>query len=371
MLTSILVFLIVLSILILIHEFGHFWAARKSGVWVEEFGIGLPPRLWSKKKGETVYSINALPFGGFVRLHGENTDEDLRKPTRAFVNKSKKVRIFIVTAGVVMNFLLAGVAFGIVYSFTGVPRETNEVKVLEVDVGSPAQESGVLVGDIVKTYNKVEIDSTEVFVAGIDETLGKRVTLEVERNVEGTQEIKTLSIKPREEHPEDEGPLGVVISTTEIYYAPIWQRPFIGAFYGFRDALLIGKAIIVIFWQILVDFFTKGVAPKDVSGPVGIYAATNEATKYGALAVINFMGILSVNLAILNILPFPALDGGRLVFIFIEKAIGKRVWPKFEATVHAIGMIILIALLLAITVKDIRGLISAGSISKFFEGMLN
>ena len=121
---------------------------------MEEFGLGLPPRIWSKQKGDTLYSINILPFGGFVKLHGENTDENLTKPTRAFINKSKKARFSIVIAGVIMNFALAIVAFAIVYSFSGIPRETSDVKIVEVATGSPAQTWGVVVGDVVLKVDK-------------------------------------------------------------------------------------------------------------------------------------------------------------------------------------------------------------------------
>src|SRR3990167_9505540 len=128
MLGSILIFLLVLSILVLVHESGHFFVAKKNGIWVEEFGFGLPPRVIGKKIGETIYSINLFPFGGFVRLHGENEETGITKPKRAFLGKSKRVSFCVVVAGVVMNFILAVFAFAIVYSFSGIPRETGVVK---------------------------------------------------------------------------------------------------------------------------------------------------------------------------------------------------------------------------------------------------
>ena len=134
---SIIVFILVLSVLVIVHELGHFIVARKSGVKVEEFGFGLPPRIWGKKVGETLYSINALPFGGFVKLHGELNDNDVVDKSRAFINKSKKVKTAVIIAGVIMNFLLGIVAFAIVYSFSGIPRETGEVKILEISTNSP------------------------------------------------------------------------------------------------------------------------------------------------------------------------------------------------------------------------------------------
>jgi len=366
MIISILVFLAVLSILVMVHELGHFIVARRSGVWVEEFGFGIPPRLFGKKIGETIYSINALPFGGFVRLHGESSEEGIIHPRRAFLNKSKKVRTGIVVAGVIMNFLLAVVAFAVVYSFLGIPKETNNVKIVEVDPGSPAQTAGILVGDIVKTIDKKEVASNDSFVNLIEEKKGKKVTLEIER--EGTP-LKKITITPRESPPENEGPLGVVITTTELYYPPVWQRPFVGVYYGFKEALIWGKIVIDGFVKVFRDL-ASGVGPKEISGPVGIFAITTQAAKGGILQLISFLGILSVNLAILNILPFPALDGGRLAFIAIESVIGKKVLPKVEAVVHTIGMIILIILLLAVTARDIQKLVAAGSISKFVESVI-
>lgn len=162
--------------------------------------------------------------------------------------------------------------------------------------------------------------------------------------------------------------MGVTITATEIYFPPLWQRPFYGIYYGFKEAWFWGQTIVVGLWTIITQLF-KGQAPQGVSGPVGIFAVTTEAARSGIMTLINFVGVLSVNLAILNIIPFPALDGGRLLFIGIESVIGKKVVPKVEATVHTIGMIILLALLLAITVSDIRRLITAGGINGFINSM--
>lgn len=371
MISQILIFLLVLSILILVHEFGHYFVARKNNVWVEEFGFGLPPRVWSKKVGQTIWSINLLPFGGFVRLHGENTEEGLLKPTRAFMNKSKKARIAIIVAGVVMNVVLAVVAFAITYSFTGIPKETDNVKVLEVEAGSPAQTAGILVGDTVSAVGKESVESVSEFIELVDEGKGKSVSLELLREENGETIEKKVSIKPRENPPEGEGPLGVTISSTEIYFPPVWQRPFVGIYYGMKDAVFWGKAIIVGFINLFADLFKGAGAPQAISGPVGIFAVTSQAASYGVLSLINFIGILSLNLAILNIIPFPALDGGRLLFIFIEKFMGKKVLPKVEAIIHSVGMIVLLALLLAVTIKDIRLLIETGSLSGFVDKILN
>lgn len=364
MIGSILIFLLVLSVLVIVHEFGHFFMARKFGVWVEEFGFGLPPRLLGVNLQGTIYSINLFPFGGFVKLHGEDSEKKLKDPKSAFINKSKKARFVIVVAGVVMNFLLAIVSFGIVYSFSGVPRNTKNVKVVEVIAGSPAQVAGLVVGDVIRKVGKEDVVTVAEFVDLVEQGKGKKVQLEIER----TGVIK-LNITPRENPPEGEGPLGVVITSAEIYFPPIILRPFYGVYYGFKDAVFWGGNIAAGLFRIIKGLFA-GDAPRDIAGPVGIFAITSKAAQYGILAVINFVGILSVNLAIINILPFPALDGGRLLFIGIEKAIGKKVLPKIEATIHVIGMIILLLLLLAITAHDIQRLISAGGIEGFLDSVV-
>ncbi len=367
MLWSIFVFFLVLSILVIVHEFGHYIVAKKNGIWVEEFGFGLPPRVFGKKIGDTIYSINALPFGGFVRLHGEMTDDGVTKPKQAFLGKSLWVKTAVITAGVIMNFLLAIVAFGIVYSFTGIPKETNEVKVLEITTNSPAQLAQILVGDIIKKVDGQEVKSVSAFVSKVEEKKGKKVKLEIVSSNDAPSRIVTIT--PRVTPPAGEGPLGVSITSTETYYAPVWQRPFLGAYYGTKEALFWGKTVVAGFVNIFTELF-HGRSPKDVSGPVGVFAVTTEVAKTGILPLINLLGIISVNLAVLNIIPFPALDGGRLLFIIIEAMLGKKVAPKVESVIHSVGMIILLLLILAITIKDIRGLISAGSISGFLDGMI-
>lgn len=365
MVLEILTFLVVLSVLVLVHEFGHYIMARRAGIWVEEFGFGLPPRVIGKKIGETIYSINLLPFGGFVRLHGENDEEGVTKPNRAFIFKDKKTRSGIVVAGVVMNFILAIAAFTTVYSFSGIPRETKDVKVVDIAKDSPASSSGLLVGDIIRKVRGETITEVKQFIDLVEKDKGKRVEIEIERN---SSPVK-LSVVPRENPPAGEGPLGVTITTTEVYYPPFWQRPFVGIYYGFKEALFWSNAVLSGFAKIFNDLFV-GQVPKDLAGPVGIFAITTQAAKFGILALINFLGILSVNLAILNILPFPALDGGRLLFIGIEAVMGRKVIPKIESTIHTVGMIILLVLLVAITAHDIQRIIAAGGISGFLNSVL-
>jgi regulator of sigma E protease len=355
---SILTFFLVLSILVLVHEFGHFIVAKKNGIWVEEFGFGLPPRVFGKKIGDTIYSVNLLPFGGFVRLHGEMTDDGVTKPKMAFLGKSLWVKTAVIISGVVMNFLLAIFAFSIVYFFTGIPRETKEVKIISVAPDSPALNAKLIVGDVIKKVDGKEVTNVSGFVAEIEDKKGKKVTLEL-------QDRKVV-VTPRVSPPEGQGPLGVSLSTIEIYYPPIIQRPFYGVYYGFKDSIFWSKNVVKGFASIFTDLY-NGHAPKDISGPVGVFAVTTEAAKTGILSLINLVGIISVNLAILNIIPFPALDGGRLLFIIIEAIFGKKVAPKIESVIHSIGMFILLALILLITIGDVKRLIEAGSISNFIN----
>lgn len=369
MLGSILIFLLVLSILVIVHELGHFIMARRAGILVEEFGFGLPPRLFGKKIGETFYSINALPFGGFVRLHGEAPDEKAANPGRSFSAKSKKTRAGIVIAGVIMNLLLGIACFAIVYSSSGIPRVTQEVKIVEVTAGSPAQVAGIVVGDVIKKVNGGDITSDSEFISLIESQKGKRIILDIQRGEEKNVEVKKITIIPREAPPEGEGPLGVVITDTEIYYPPALARPFVGIYYGVKEAIFWGKTVVMGLVTVITSLFA-GEVPKDLSGPVGIFAITSEAAKIGTIALINFIGILSINLAILNILPFPALDGGRLAFIALEGVLGRRVVPKVEAMAHTIGMIILLLLIFAITARDIQRLIVAGGITGFIESII-
>lgn len=362
------VFFLILSILVLIHEFGHFIVARKNGVWVEEFGIGLPPRVFGKKIGETLYSVNALPFGGFVKLHGESSEEGISDPARAFINKSKKSKVAIIVAGVVMNFILAIFCFGVVYSISGISKETDKVKVLEVTASSPAQVAGILVGDQIKKVNGQEIKEVSEFIKLVEEKKGQRVVFEIGRTEGESQKDLKFTITPRETPPDGEGPLGVSISSTEVYYPPMLARPFVGAYYGLKEAVFWGQNVFMGITGIFTDLF-RGQAPKDLGSPVAIYAVTSEATKYGWLAVVNLLGILSINLAILNIMPFPALDGGRLLFILIEGVVGRKVAPKIEGYIHTVGMILLLVLLTALIFGDVQKLIQAGSVSNFLNLM--
>ena len=349
---ALIVFIVVLSVLIFIHELGHFLMAKKFGVKVEEFGFGYPPRIIGKKIGETIFSLNWIPFGGFVRLYGEDYLEKGIKSKRALCNKPKYVRALVAVAGVLGNFLLAIVCFSIVYSFTGIPTETDTVVIEAIAKNSPAEQAGLLPDQRIISVDGKPVAVMSDFVDAIGDKKGKKVLLGTV-NKEGQQ--KEFSLVPRENPPEGEGAVGVAITNVEMVFYPVWQMPFRGAWFGIKEAVSWGMMIISGFISMIVGLF-YGKVPQ-VAGPVGIYQITANVVEQSWLLTLQFVGVLSINLMILNLLPFPALDGGRLLFIAIEAVVRKRIKPQIEQYVHMAGMIVLLSLMLLVTFNDVRKIV--------------
>ena len=363
MLITVLVFLAILSILVLIHEIGHFVAAKKMGIKVEEFGFGLPPRIFGIKRGETIYSINWLPIGGFVKLYGEEgADESANSKSqasnskdikRAFYSRPPWQKSIVLVAGVSMNFILAAVLLS--YLFTqGVMVPTDRVHIEKIVSGSPAWKAGIKEGDVVRNikyqksnikYEEKEIKKGEELIKLTKEHLGEEVTLTVERD---GKEIP-INVVPRKDYPKDQGPLGIVISNFEEKKYPIYEAPVMGLIESFKLSWVLVKGIGITLWK-LISFQSVS---RDVAGPLGIAQMTGQAIKFGNMAVLELTGLLSLNLAIVNILPFPALDGGRLLFVVIEVLTGKKIKAHWERYVHQIGMIILLALIVLVTLNDL------------------
>jgi regulator of sigma E protease len=332
----------------LVHEGGHFLIAKKAGIKVEEFGFGYPPRLWAKKVGETEYSVNLLPLGGFVRLYGE--DDLTTQAEHSFWAQSKKARASVVFAGVVMNFLLAILVFTLVYSATGIPTKTDKIKIVGVVPHSPAEAAGLRVGQIIDSVDNLVVKNTDDFINFTREKLGKPLTLQV-----NGQEIE---ITPRQQVPAGEGPLGVVISQIEMKHYPFYQMIPLGIIEGFKEAVNWGKLILSSLGKMLLELITLGRVPQDVAGPLGILQITSGVAKTGFLSILQFMGILSVNLAVVNVLPFPALDGGRLIFLFYELIARRRPRSGIERWVNSAGMVTLLFLICLVTLGDISRLLS-------------
>lgn len=351
----IVVFIIILAILVLIHELGHFIAAKKNGIKVEEFGFGFPPRVWGFKKGETLYSINLLPIGGFVKLYGEEYHEDvddkLRSEgdkNRAFVSKKPWQKVTVIVAGVVMNFLLAWILIS--YLFTqGVPTPTKNVIVDNVKAGSPAAVAGLKKDDqiisLVADGKSYTVTDTNELISLSKKFGGKVVAFNIKR----ASANQTINVIPREDPPAGEGPLGIIITSYIEKKYPWYEAPF----YGLVHAFQITRQIVVELGKMVFSLVTFQKTKLDVAGPIGIAQFTGQAIKFGNNAVLELMALLSLNLAVINILPFPALDGGRLVFIIYEWVTKKQVNKKVEQYTNIFGMVVLLALAAVISVNDI------------------
>lgn len=359
MLITIIVFLAVLSILVLIHELGHFFVAKKLGIKVEEFGFGLPPKVFGIKRGETVYSINLLPIGGFVKLYGEDEAGggsvkvrseklEVRDKERAFYARPVWQRAAVVVAGVFMNFVLAVVLISYLFTVQGVSTPGDKVIVSGVLKNSPAEKAGLKEGDQIISIEGQKVVQPGQVIDATKKYLGKKVSLRVIPR--GQTQPKEISITPRKDYPSNEGPMGVSISQNAVVTKYSWYKaPFLGTFEALKMSWLIVQGLGMVLWQLV----TSGAVPKGVAGPVGIAQLTGQFVQIGTNAVLSLVALLSLNLAVLNILPIPALDGGRFAFILVEALTGKKANPKWEGYAHAVGMALLLGLIALITFHDV------------------
>lgn len=337
---AILIFIVGISFLILIHELGHFIAAKWAGLLVHEFGFGFPPRLVKKKIGETVYSLNLLPFGGFVRIHGETKTEEDRETKvpkeRSFAFQSTWRRALILSSGVLMNILAGWLIFSALF-WVGTPPG---VVITEVFPKTPAASAGLKAGD-----RLLDFTSGEAFAQFVAERGGQEIVLKVGR---GGEEL-SLHATPRMNPPQGEGRLGVTFLEIGLPRTGFFD----GLLQGLKKTGVILAAIFESLGGLLKALFTGGPALEQVTGPVGIFAVASESARYGLQSLIQLIALISLNLAVLNILPFPALDGGRLLFLLIEKIKGSPLSPKRESIANAIGFALLIILMVVVTVRDV------------------
>ena len=359
MIESILIFVVILFVVVLVHEIGHFLVARWFGIKVEEFGIGLPPRAKVVfKDKETIYSLNWLPIGGFVRLYGEELQGKIKDKARAFVYKPWWVKVAVLTAGVLANFVLASVLFGVYYFFKGIPVVSNEdVTISYVVPDSPADKSGLKEGDKIELIfddnnNVVIPKQVEEVVNFVAQRPLQRVHFKVRRMYGyNKSEVKEITVVPVER--DGVGKVGIMISPLEIKFYPWYKQIPLGVWYGFKDSvgwvMLIGDNLKSMVKQIAI----KRTVPEGVAGPVGIYQVTTRVAGTGWLNVVRFVGLLSVNLAVINLLPLPALDGGRVVFVMLSTVVPSRRMKEVEYWVHLVGMTVLILLMIFITFNDV------------------
>ncbi|MDP3729517.1 MAG: M50 family metallopeptidase [bacterium] len=353
---SILSIIVGLSLLIIIHELGHFCAAKWSGLLVEEFGIGFPPRIWAWRpkrwikengtlrqvQGETEYSFNWLPFGGFVRIYGERAgDERVDIPqSRSFAHQSVWRRMYIVGAGVLMNFMLGWLLISAVFAI-GLPRSLVVTDVVDSGIAESAgiQKSDQLIG----------FESVTALTDFLNKNKGIAVPLTVKRN--GGEII--ITVTPRVEVPEGEGNLGILLVEMGLerqgIFGSLWE--------GMQTALQMVWLTILGFVDLVIGIVTDASVFDKFVGPVGIVNVAIETTRLGFVHFLQLLGIISINLAVFNLIPIPALDGGRMFFLWIEKLRGKALDPKIEMTTNGIGFALLMLLIAVITVKDILTLL--------------
>lgn len=370
-LSTLLVFLVVLSILVLVHEFGHFLAARFFKVRVEEFALGLPftrPLVSKKSKDRMIWAIYPVLFGGFVRLLGEEGDKERNNPA-AFVHKKPGQRALILLSGVGMNVVLGVVLLYFMLSLssfkTFVPDfakynfhnalQTKRVFVTDVKKGSPADLAGIKDGDILVSVNGREITGSKSMQDETKKNAGKSVSIVLYHQVPLNPRV--VYAIPRVNPPAGEGPMGIAIADVlEISYPAASQK--------LTSGLILTADMGIYTIKVLATLISDSIAAKtaapvvsNLSGPVGIFNITNSFLKIGGFEalfnIVQLMAMMTINLAIFNVLPFPALDGGRLLFVVIEGITGKRVKAKWERYIHQVGMAILLGLMLFVTFNDI------------------
>lgn len=348
---TIILFIIVLLVTVLVHEWGHFIAAKKSGMLVEEFGFGIPPRLWSWKKGETTYSINALPFGGFVKIAGENGVDDNKPHDRQFEAKPWWKQSIVLVAGVVCNILLAIVLFTISYSM-GTPTisDAGVPTVLHVTKGSPIDQAGIQVGDTITAVSKHDKALASIDTENLKKTINNStdpLTITFVHN----KVPSTVIVSPKTEA--GVTALGIGVEKVILEHTSIPK--------AFGQALQqtgrITKSIFQTVGSLLASIVVKSGAKQDLIGPIGLASEIKNASAIGFGYLLSFTAMISINLAVINILPFPALDGGRLIIVLLERITRRKFSKTVVGWIHAGGFILLIGLMIFLSIGDIGRLL--------------
>jgi len=368
---NIIIFIIVLAILVLVHEFGHFIVAKKSGIKVTEFGLGFPPKLWSKTYGETEYSINAIPFGGFVRIFGEDpNDESLSGPerARAISSKPRYIQAAVLVAGVFFNILFAWLLISTGY-LIGLPSSADHIgpgtvenirlTVTSVSPDSPASKSTLKAGDQIISLSSESKNKNKDYLT--EEITASNVSNFIEAH--GKEGVAFSLLRAGESVTTEPiiGVEGIIPGKVAIGIAMdnigTLRLPFFTAFYqGAKD---VGNLFVMTasgLWDLLSKAFVGKANLSEVTGPVGIVGLVGEVTKLGFVYLMSFTALISINLAVINLFPFPALDGGRLVIVAIEAIIRRPISPKITNVLNGVGFAALILLMLVVTYNDVMNL---------------
>lgn len=355
MFTTLLTFLAVLAVLVLAHEFGHFIVAKKSGMTVEEFGFGFPPRLWVYKAKDGVeYSINWIPLGGFVRIKGENGHD--RQDPDSFASKPAWKRFLVLIAGVTMNMFLAAVLLSGGYMLgmpsmiddgvpTGAVVKDQSVEIFAVSSDSAAARAGVTTGTLIGIDGQVFTDATHA-----RDYIAEHGNEQVRLDVQATDgDVRSFALTADDIPSAGIRGLGVALATTGNVSLPVHRAVIEGvALTGWYT-----KEIVVSFAVLLKNLVVHQEVTAELSGPVGIAVMTGQVAREGLSHLLQFMAVLSINLAVINVLPFPALDGGRIVFVVVEKLRGRPATGKTELLIHNFGFILLMGLVIVVTFRDI------------------
>lgn len=344
-LVTLIAFILILGVIVLVHELGHFLWAKKFGVYIYEFSIGMGPVIYSKrgKKDGILYNIRALPIGGFVSMAGEVYEDDKSVPKeRCLCNKPIWQRIIVMAAGVMNNFLMALVLIFVIALIWGSSSLTP--KVASVVEGYPMAEAGIVKDDVIVSINGHKVNTWDeaqiiLYYKNNNDYYVFRI-----KHIDGTEE--NYKITPKIEKNAD----GV---ESKVFGVNINQEETIGLWNKVKYTFQKFWTTIVTMWKTLAGLFTGKISIDALSGPVGIYTVVGDSISYGAYSVIYLIAYLSINVGVINIIPFPAFDGGRIFFLIVEKIKGSPVNQKFENTCHTIGFFILMALIVFITIKDI------------------
>lgn len=343
---TVIIFLLVLAILIFVHELGHFLTARACGIRVDEFALGFGPKLWRYKKGETTYALNLIPFGGYVKIFGENPNDDsISGPdsSRSFVNKPKWQQILVLAAGVIFNFIFAWAIVAIAF-MSGVPAsiesysrypdrlENPRVVITYVEPGSPAEKAGLKAGEEVTGFNAVE--DVQKYISesrGADVKINDKTVAAKEGIVEGKYAI------------------GIAMDKVATLQLPVHLALFESA----RFSLYMIKAVAIGIYDLVVGMFKGTSSFSSVTGPIGIAGLVGDAASLGFTYLLLFTALISINLGVLNLVPFPALDGGRILFVLIEAIIRRPIKPVVANSINAVGFSLLILLMIVVTYRDV------------------